>query len=72
MKYFSTDLDSLVDVARGVCRGAEDEVGRDVDPGRVDHEGVGGDAGDGAADLVEGADPEPVHDACTCCCTCCT
>ena len=72
MKYFSTDLDGLVDVSRGVSRGAEDEVGRDVDPGRVDHEGVGGDAGDGAADLVEGADPEPVHDACTCCCTCCT
>ena len=27
----------------------------------VDDEGVAGDAGDGVADFVEGADPEPVH-----------
>ena len=37
--------------------------GGDAAPGGVNHEGIGSAARDGAPDLIERPDPEPVHDA---------
>ena len=40
-----------------------DKVGGDLDAGHVDDDGVGGVSGLGGARVVEGDNPEPVHDA---------